>query len=59
MADETSPGANIDPEGQYRILITKKIVVDEIKLLPRNDNIVKGELLLQILDKVETYELVE
>jgi hypothetical protein len=59
MSDETSPGAKIDPEGQYRILITSKVVIDDLRLLPRNDNIVKGELLLKILDQVETYELVE
>jgi hypothetical protein len=57
MADQTSPA--IEPEGQYRIVIAKKIVVGDIKLLPRNDNIVKGTLLAEIRDQVEAFERVD
>lgn len=56
-ASKTSP--DIDPEGQYRLVHARKVVLGDIKLLPRHDNIVSGTLLIQILDQVDGYEKID
>ncbi len=58
MALQKKP-SDINPAAQYRVKLTAKVTVGLLKLNPRHDCVVRGDVLLTILDKVESYDIVE
>lgn len=52
------PSASVDPDAQYRVVLTRTVKVGSAVLRPRNENIVKGKLIETLGDAVESYEKV-
>ena len=50
---------NIEPDKQYRVFLTKPVMLGRTMLHPKADNVIKGKALATIVDKVDRYDPVE
>ena len=48
----------IDPKAQYRVKLKFGVIRNGVALLTTNDNVVKGKVLVELGDAVESYERV-
>lgn len=55
---KTTTTPEIDPEGQYRVMLVRAVEFRGRTLKPRNENIVKGKYISELGDAVSGYEKV-
>ena len=56
MPDAKPDKGTIDHTKQYRVTLAARVQVGRRWLTNRNDNVVRGDVLLEIYDSVESFE---